>query len=233
MGKRLIAGLCVLWAVACGGDDSPAQEPEPEPDEMLIDIVKDADADGLCDVTEQNLGSDPEMADTDGDGFPDVIEYYFGSILDTSGPLPADLVFLTASPGARVDREIRVTVDGEGEGHSGAFDALPSPYPDASAADFYAGALAVSAQPPDHVRGIEADAQRFGTVQGSTRLSFNLSFQYNGDIEPQPDCSAGYPFVYRVKAEGLGQAAQVYMLLVVAPPGLPADAGYCIPSSCI
>jgi len=229
MSARHLTCICALL-LGCGGDE---QRDTGELSDGERETVADSDGDGLCDVTEEELGTDPGREDSDDDGFPDLIELLAGTTFDTGRPNTSDLVFLSQSRGAQVDQEVRVTVEGGGEGHSGAFDALESPYPGADASDFYVGAVAVSAQPPDHVRGVEPDAQRFATVTGDTRLSFSLSFRHNEDVAPHPDCQRAYPFAYRVKAEGVHERAQVSMLLVVSPDGLPAGAPYCLPADCI
>lgn len=59
----------------------------------------DVDADGLSDVEEALLGTDPDSPDTDGDGFSDSIEHFCGSdpLLETSVPDPLAVNF---QPGA-------------------------------------------------------------------------------------------------------------------------------------
>ena len=56
----------------------------------------DADDDGLCDVAEANLGTDPDVADTDGDGVGDGQEVRDGT--DPLTPTAEPTVELTADP---------------------------------------------------------------------------------------------------------------------------------------
>jgi hypothetical protein len=232
MACRLAAFLGATLALGGCGDD-PARMRGDGAAGSDVERLVDSDNDGLCDVSELGAGTDPRRPDSDDDGYPDLLEVLAGMHGEANRPAAHELVFLSATRDARVEHEVRVTVEGTGEGHAGAFDAIASPYPDASAANFYAGALAVSGEPPDHVRGLEPDAERFATVLGSTRLSFSLSFRYDQDVAPHPDCRRGYPFRYQVKAEGGFDRSEVTMLLVVAPPGLGQDAPFCLPTDCL
>ena len=56
--------LCLALA-SCG---------EPAEEEVSCDPLADADADGLFDCDEEDLGTDPLVADSDGDGFTDAAE---------------------------------------------------------------------------------------------------------------------------------------------------------------
>ncbi len=63
------------------GNDNPAKpenpDPEePEPTDPDIDWSVDTDGDGLPDVLEEEIGTDPEAADTDGDGLSDYEEAF-------------------------------------------------------------------------------------------------------------------------------------------------------------
>lgn len=64
----LFALSALLIACPATGDDDHDQVPDGP------DCTQDADADGLDDCAEAELGTDPELADTDGDGFDDLAE---------------------------------------------------------------------------------------------------------------------------------------------------------------
>jgi len=145
--------LLVLVA-ACASESHPDRDRggEPTPDEGWVD----AEGDGLCDETEADQGTDPLDPDTDGDGLPDLIEVgYALAATDPDQPGVDQVAFLTGSPGAILDFDLRTTVDGVGESHTGSFSPLPSFYDGGpSVADFFVTAFATSADPPDNVRGV-------------------------------------------------------------------------------
>lgn len=69
----------LLFFAACGTDgadgDTGQGTDESEPDPNL-----DTDEDGITDLDEAELGTDPELADTDGDGVDDNDEIECGSL---------------------------------------------------------------------------------------------------------------------------------------------------------
>jgi hypothetical protein len=229
---RLVARGSASWALAlllcaCEAPQRPLNGV------TTIEPPTDEDADGLCDVTEEQAATRPDALDTDADGIPDLPEVVFGyDAVNPDDPLETELVYLSGSPGASAPFEVRSTVVGAGEAHGGAFEGLASL--DASgvtAADFFVQAMAVSADPPENVRRIEADGERFASVLGETRLSFKLEFRY-GRAEPAP-CTQAFPFRYLVKSEA-GRTLDIQaFLLIVGPAESAADPeSYCLPSSC-
>jgi len=66
--KRLAGLVCVIATLtACGGSDGA----DYEFDWLGVDTSGDSDGDGLSDMEEAIMGTDPDNADTDGDGFDD------------------------------------------------------------------------------------------------------------------------------------------------------------------
>lgn len=233
MGDR--ASWLLLWVLlsACG---------QAAPDDVSDaggagqrETASDADADGLCDATEAQLGTDPDRADSDADGVPDVFEYLLRSDPgDPGAPASEQLLALPAERDATLRAELRVTVDGAGEGHAGVFEPVSSVYPDLTAADFFAGTTALSAQPPDHVRGVQAGSGRFDTVIGETRLSFALAFSYDLGEPPHDDCVRAYPLRFSVKPDGSASSQSQRLLLQTIPDGLsPRLDPYCLPTRCL
>ena len=80
--------------------DALASDLHPEPD--LPQVPPDSDGDGLTDVRERELGTDPELADTDGDGLDDGEE-----VARRTDPLRAD----TDEDGQPDGEEVRAGVD--------------------------------------------------------------------------------------------------------------------------
>ena len=226
----VVLGVCVL---ACDAGAPPLQPPgEPDGD---VPALSDRDRDGVCDETERVLGSDLDRLDTDNDGLPDLIEAALSfDPVDGEDPNQARLATLSGSVGATLDYPVRATSQGTGNALQGAFMALSSIYSEAETAqDFYVTALAVSAEPPDHVRSIEGSEARFIQVEGETRLSFNLNFAYP-HAAPM-GCSRAYPFRFVVNSDdGKRLATELRVLLVTAEGAGPKDASaYCIPDDCL
>jgi hypothetical protein len=231
-GRRwaLGAGLWLSLLTGCGDrplDLAPGGDPG-------TGLPLDSDGDGLCDVTEAEVATRPDQIDSDADGLPDLVEVIFGyDPRDADDPVGSHVGVLEGAPGASAELSVRITVDGTGDSHGGAFEAQASlDAEDRTAADFLQASTAVSADPPDNVRRIERDNERFAAVLGETRLSFALQFAY-----PQADpvgCSQAYPFRYVVKADsGPSIAAQYYLLIVVPPDSAGGPESFCIPSACI
>jgi len=220
----------VALALALSACESP---PTPNNDDTILGAPSDEDGDGLCDVTEEQMATRLDAIDSDGDGIPDLPEVVFGyDAVNPDEPLEYELAFLPAIPGATTTFSVRSTVVGAGEPHGGAFEALASlDAARTTAQAFFAQGMAVSADPPDNVRGIEANGERFASVLGETRLSFELEFRY-GLSEPVP-CTQAFPFRYLVKSE-IGRVLDIQaFLLIVGPAESGGDPeSYCLPSTC-
>lgn len=226
--------LVAVLLSACGAaDDAPAQPAQGDPGDVLgagegsagsPATLDDPDGDGLCSTTERHVGTDPQTADTDGDGLPDLIEsVYELDPLDGELPGAARLALLPAEPGATLDYEVRLTVRGSGQWHTGGFIADGTTYDDGlDAYEFYEGGFASAADPADNVRGIDREAETFSSVVGETRLSFMLHFQH--PLETL-DCVRAYPFRYIVRAAAGDVLAEERYLLVTVPPGASVSSG--------
>jgi len=66
--------LVTLGALACGGGSTESKDSGAVPDSSGCDGDSDADADGLDDCTELELGTDAGASDSDGDGYSDAEE---------------------------------------------------------------------------------------------------------------------------------------------------------------
>ena len=232
----LLAMVTVL-ACACGEQSQapPGDGPKADaPDASNNPYDLDRDRDGLCDATEAEFGSNPKRDDTDGDGLPDLIELANGfDATDSAQPTPDQVARLLAQPGSTLEFPVRVTIDGQGEGVVGRFVEMGSFYSDASSAqDFFVEALALSADPVDAVRRIDAEAARFRSVLGRTRLEFGLHFAYSPDTALP--CARAYPFSYELESDSGAVLATGAFLLVVSPMS-PDGSGvddYCLPTDC-
>jgi hypothetical protein len=194
----------------------------------------DRDRDGVCDATEARYGGDADGSDTDRDGLPDLIELLAGfSPSEATQPGPEQVAILSGTPQAVLDFELRLTLDGSGQGYTGEFEPGTALSGDSlSASSFYTGAVALAADPRENARGIAATSERFGIVDGRTRLSFRLSFRNN---EAQPaNCTAGYPFLYRITADnGSLAAGRPFVLIVTSDQGSGGSPDFCMPTSCL
>jgi hypothetical protein len=195
---------------------------------------EDSDRDGVCDGYEVNLGSDPLRSDTDRDGLPDFSEIVAGfDLTDPNTPAPDQVAYIVGSAGTTLDFPLRMTLEGSGQGYSGEFrvrsDALdPRGY---TAKDFFEGAIAISGEPPDNVRGVQSESERFMSVMGKTRLSFQLRFRVRSDELPR--CAIAYPFEYRLKADdGRFATARDYVLVVVPESSNGERRSFCVPEVC-
>jgi hypothetical protein len=194
----------------------------------------DTDHDGLCDTTEQQVGTDPRSPDSDNDGLPDLIELGNGfDPTDPGSPASDQVARLEARDGASLDFSVRATVDGDGQGVSGLFQSISSIYADRTMAeDFYTGSIAISADPVDGVRNIDTRSARFDSVLGRTRLVFSLHFEYPSDGKALT-CAKSYPFRYSMKSDDGNTSAERLFLLIVLPEGQTGDAiKYCLPPAC-
>lgn len=220
----------LLLVGACAGADAAPLDDEAGAgggDVAGLAGREDRDGDGLCDVSEEVAGTDRDAPNTDRDRLPDLFEVaYDFNAANPDIPAADQVGYLDARPGASLDFTVRATVDGDGQGHTGQFRAQTPIYGGTVGADtFFTGSVAVSADPTDNVRGLEADASRFGSVLGSTRLSFRLRFQVPTDIELDEDCARAYPFRYELKGDDGESRARRQYLLVVAPDGASGPEG--------
>jgi hypothetical protein len=194
----------------------------------------DRDHDGLCDGTELALTTDPDRSDTDRDGLPDFTEAFVNfSATDPQIPAPDQVMYLSAASSQPIDFDVRMTVVGSGLGYTGEFRGLDAP--DArgiSAKDFYLGAEAVGGEPVDNVRGIQAESERFESVLGKTRVSFQLHFAVGAT--KALGCAIGYPFEYRLKDDnGRYSASRDYLLIVVPDSNANGEHTFCVPATCM
>jgi len=221
---RYLLLLLVLWGCDSRTDRAMPSDAGADPSR------EDSDHDGLCDTTEVAAGTDPNAPDSDGDGLPDGLEQVLGfSALDDSSPTAEQQI--QASTTTTV--VVRFTVDGMGETFQGVFLPVSSPFASQDdASSLLSGARGVEALPPDNVRNMLADAQRFETVTGTTRLSFELTFNLS-TLTPEA-CTLAYPFAYGVSQVGGGLLEQRNYLLIVpgeTPNGAAPD--YCLAANCI
>lgn len=194
----------------------------------------DRDRDGVCDATEQRYGGDIAGSDTDRDGMPDLMELIAGFNPDEpTQPSPDQVAILSGEPQAVLDFELRLTLDGRGQGYTGAFEAgTPLAGDSLSASSFYTGAVAMAADPRENVRGMVATSERIGVVDGRTRLSFRLSFR-NTQTQPAT-CTAGYPFLYRITADnGSLAVSRPFLLIVTSDLDSGGSSEFCMPTSCL
>src|SRR5262249_20312514 len=95
------------------------------------------------------------------------------------------------------------------------------------------GGVAVSAAPPENVHAVDAEAERFDTVVGHTRLSFQLRFEYTSAADFA--CAEGFSFAYQTKTDqGRHPSSRDYMLVVTPKDAAGRNAGaYCLPAACL
>ena len=177
----------------------------------------DTDHDWLCDFTESFDQSDPTRADTDEDGLPDGIEgQYAFSPIDDQDPGFGRVVYLQATPGARAQLDLHVLVDGAGESFGGelaAWNSIEPSWP--SVSQFFTGAIAVSAEPADHVFGFPENGDHIDSIVGETRLGYRLSFAYT---EPTAgECAQALAFTYAIKRQDGARFGTSNYLLVITP----------------
>lgn len=210
--------MLAVGSAACGDEAATISDPpkpaRPVPPADTGDA--DTDADGVCNATEEDFGTDASSGDSDADGISDLVEiaYDLGE-LDASRPAPERLAILAGRPGASIEFPVRATVRGDGDGQLGTFEVEPAVYDDRRDAEtFFTGALAVSAEPHENVRGIDYGAEKFTSVLGETRLAFSLRFEQ--PIEEIEPCVRGYPFRYTITStRGDVTNVERYLLVVV------------------
>ena len=216
--------LLLLWGCDSRTDRAVRSDASTDPSR------EDSDRDGLCDATEVEAGTDPKLPDSDGDGLPDGLEHVLGfSPLDDTSPAAEQRI--QTSPTTTV--VVRFTVDGMGETFQGIFLPVSNPFASQDdAASLLSSARALEALPPDNVRNMLADAQRFETVTGTTRLSFELTF----DLSTQtPEvCTLAYPFTYGISQVGGSLVDQrEYLLIVPGKTSSGGATGFCQAANCI
>jgi hypothetical protein len=234
----LALALLQLTAAACDSSGASGRTPLDLPAEAgalapAPAQLADTDGDGLCDVTEEQLGTDVNKVDTDADGVPDVVEVIAGyDPSDATSPSIDRIARLTGLPGQVLDFEVRATFNGVGQGATGQFSALSSLHPRGLRADhFFVSGHALSAEPPDNVRGIQPGEEHFTSVLGNTRLVFSLHFAYRGDVPPT--CTAALPFDYSIKSDsGVYVGSRTY-LLIVSSDARPRAEDFCRPVACL
>ena len=242
--------LGLLTLACCSACTTSGFSPVPDasaPDAAISGYIgrasdpnEDRDNDGVCNGTELALGRDPDRVDTDRDGIPDYTEVNANfPLTDPAIPGPDQVAYLYADSYMNIDFIVRMTVNGSGLGYTGefrpfeAFDARGI-----TARDFYIGAEAIGGDPTDNVRGVQADAERFESVLGKTRVSFQLHFGI-GTVKVA-GCTIGYPFEYRLKDDNGRFSASRDYLLIVSPDSRAAgepgeqmrEPKFCVPASC-
>ncbi len=228
------AALSVLLLGGCPQSTSPPPPPPADagPYDAGIDPTLDTDGDGLCDVTEIAMHLDPNDPDTDHDGFSDYAELLFGS--NGTQPTSPDrsIVFtMNESSAASVQVPVTVSVVGDGADYVGAFQALPiTDLANATAADFFTGAVAKFADPTANVAQVDAMSTAFRGVVGSTRLGYEVRFAFGDNLVRR--CNRGYPFRFIVKrTDGRLVFSKSYLLIVVPEGELLTTAAWCLPPS--
>ena len=229
--KALLFVLQLTAAAACRATDAseatdagvPYTTPKPA----------DRDHDGLCDDTEEQLGTNPDKLDTDGDGWPDATE----EIIDTdpqdpNSPSRDQVGYLSPDPGT-LDFSAAITAYGDGDGETGQFLARNGlDRKNRRASDYFLGMVATDAEPPDNVRGEHADAGHFDSIVGATRLTFRLQFAIMS--AQSLSCAAALPFDLALKSDAGGLiGTQRYVLVVTGkqPPLVATD--FCLPTPCL
>lgn len=238
--------MCIAGLIACQSAPPDESELEGESRDAAMEAPtsemepaapvppRDEDNDGLCDRTERQLATSPDVADSDGDGLPDLIEASSG-FEPSNATVPAEdqVAHLLAEPGAVLDFPVHVTVEGDGTALTGHLEPSGSVYGDGrSARDFVVSTTAIEANPVDGVRRIEPGSARFTGVLGRTRLSFSVRFEYPEHFDA-PACALGYPLRYELKSEDGSMVADRLFMLLVAPPSADDSAdAFCVPQRC-
>jgi hypothetical protein len=194
---------------------------------------EDSDQDGVCDGTEDRIGSKNDTADSDGDGLSDMIELLYGfTLTDPLSPSPDRLARLEARGNAETRLPIRFTVEGESSDFIGFFEDSVSPYDDGSTAGRYLeSSVAIGSEPPEAARVVDGPRQRFLSVLGVARLELEARFVAPGD-EDSAGCARAYPFRYGVREDGAGLVDDRLYLLIVAPAGGDGPEDFCQPLEC-
>ncbi|MEM9193719.1 MAG: hypothetical protein AAGF12_31380 [Myxococcota bacterium] len=212
----------VAFGVACSDSAPPPPMFPPldsgSPDRM-VSVNQDTDDDGLCDLTEGQRNTNPFEADTDNDGFSDFFETNTGfDPTRNSSPEDEIVYLLREDDSSTVSIVHNVTVRGQGEDYTGAFETLPvDDLQGTQALDFYDGGQLLYAVPDGNVALMEPDRQAARGVVGETQLGFEMRFRYTEEMD-RP-CIRGYPFRYIVKRNDGRLVSSRRFLLVILPPG--------------
>jgi hypothetical protein len=205
--------------VACPGSETlPDGGLDGEGPDSSTDL-NDDDGDGLCNVSEMNRATDPLDPDSDADGYSDFVEAAFGyNPLVPSIPSDDEVFRLLEEPGALVRASHALVIRGAGQDYVGAFESVEARDADGVLADaFWAGSIALFANPPENVAVVEEGAEAFRGVVGMTELNFETTFAFEGG-DPFEPCLRAYPFRYQVKrSDGFVLAVERYLLVVVPP----------------
>lgn len=236
MRRQMTGALTVTMAALCLGCGAAGDPTRSETGgETHARSTPDGDADGLCDVTEEDLGTDATAPDSDGDGISDLVEVAYDlDAIDPAIPASERAAILAGRRGATVDFAVRVTVTGAGDGLAGSFEDDAAIYDDDdTAGDYFRGAYAVSAEPQENVRGgIDRGSEKFSSVTGETRLGFSVRFEY--PAQDAPSCVRAYPFGYTVTSSH-GDVSNLarYLLVVVPPTATFEDGPWCGLEPCL
>lgn len=235
--KHLVPLLALFALAACSESVSP---PPPTlmdgdmPDGFMLP-TGDTDGDGLCDDSEISRGTDPLVSDTDGDGFTDFVEVMFGTDPMLSSSPDRDTVFLLReNPESSVQIPISRRISGGGEDYVGAFESLGRPdLAGATAADFYAGSVALFADPAENAAIVDGDAETIFGVVGRTLLGYEVRMAFGSNLPRS--CIRAYQFRYNIKRSDGRLVGLERRLVVVLPTGDRLDSGeWCAPvGSCI
>lgn len=226
--SALLFAACEGCAPAAGVDDTVPYSDGSE----RASALQDRDQDGLCDDTEAFVGTDPAIRDTDGDGLLDAQEEIAGTDpRDRFEPNADRIAYLPF--GSSVEMAVSIVIDDPTSTVTGVLiDRNALDKYSRRAGDFFRAGRAVSAEPPDSVRGIDPQRPRFSDVLSRARLQFRLQFVVD---EPQPDdCAAVLPFDY-VATDELGSrlASERAVLVVGRSSSRDATTDYCLPAACL
>jgi autotransporter-associated beta strand protein len=108
------AGSATITASQAGNADYAAAAPVTRTVNVVLDPTLDSDGDGLTDVQEAALGTNPLLADSDGDGAPDGVEVTAGTNPKENSSLPKPVITLqpesiTNTVGAGVTFQVTAT----------------------------------------------------------------------------------------------------------------------------
>lgn len=209
--------LATLTAIlsACALSSGPPFSPNDGGQDAPPSSTNDFDRDGICDATEDSLGTSPLQADTDGDSFPDDVERAFGSDpLMPASPNRDELVYLSESATAAFSVTPVLRVRGMGQVFTGfATAGAGARTGGVLATDLIDSAFAVDADPRSNVFEIDSENQRFVGVEGTTRLVFDLRL-FAGALDPR-DCRRSFVVRYFAKTvEGNVYSGPTYLVIV-------------------
>ena len=232
--KRLVPAACcqLLTLTGCGVASS---RDFLLPRGAMVGATFDSDGDGLCDRTEDFLGTVSHEPDTDSDGLPDGSEAIAGADpLSNADPATDHVLYLPPSAG-EVTYDILVTIDGRGGPANGSIVSRSSLDPESRhAGDFFTGCSAADAQPPDNARNIQMADARFGSVIGHARLHFLASFMADDPAEPRAaGCASSLPFDFVVSDDDGAPLSRETYLLVVDASEQTKPVSFCRPTACL